>query len=116
MTHSDEKEHKSAGQRMVENFLRGVPDEARLPDNDKPDPLEGTSRETAYLEDDGKLMMHYWSQREYVVASGWDEVRPEETQYAELCEKHGLKNPGDTNQIFKRFIDGEWVKVDEGGD
>lgn len=113
MTHSDEKEPKNAGQRMIENFLRGIPDEARLPDNDTPDPLEGTSRESAYLNDEGMLVMRYWSQKDYVVADGWDHVLPGESHYAELCDKHGLKKPGDSNQIFMRFIDGECVEVDE---
>lgn len=113
MTHSDEKEPKSAGQRMIDNLLRGVPEEARLPENDTPDPLEGTSKESAYLDDDGMLVLRYWSQKDYVVADGWDQVNPDEAHYAELCEKYGLKKPGDTNQIFKRFVDGEWVVVDD---
>ncbi|MBZ0186444.1 MAG: hypothetical protein K8F91_09375 [Candidatus Obscuribacterales bacterium] len=54
MADSDENEPRNAGQRMIENFLRGVPEEARLPDHDTSDPLEGTSKESAYLDDDGK--------------------------------------------------------------
>jgi len=104
---------KSAGQKMIENFLRGVPEKARLPDNDTPDPLEGTRREAAYIDDDGKLMMHFWSQRDYLIASGWDEVQPDESHYADLCRRHGIKSPGDANQIFMRFVEGEWVEVDE---
>lgn len=111
MSYSDEKEPKSAGQRMIDKLLRGVPEDARLPDNDTPDPLEGTWEESAYLDENGMLVLRYWSQRDYVVADGWDQVKPDEAHYAELCEKHGLKKIGDTNQILKRFIDGEWVIV-----
>ncbi len=112
MTHSDEKP-KSAGQRMIDRLLRGVPEEARLPDNDTTDPLEGTWKESAYLDENGMLVLRYWSQKDYVVADGWDQVKPDEAHYAELCEKYGLKKNGDTSQIFKRFIDGDWVIVDD---
>lgn len=78
--------------------------------------LEGTSRETAYLNDDGMLVMHYWSQKNYAVSDGWDHVMPGEAHYAELCRKHGLKKPGDSNLIVMRFVDGNWVEEKQQGE
>lgn len=98
---------------MMDKLLSGVPEEARLPDNDTTDPLEGTWKESAYLDENGMLVLRYWSQKDYVVADGWDQVKPDEAHYAKLCEKYGLKKNGDTSQIFKRFIDGDWVIVDD---
>lgn len=46
---SDENKPKNDGQLMRERALRGIPEEARLPDNDKPDLIEGTSREIAFI-------------------------------------------------------------------
>lgn len=104
---------QSDGQSMIDRLLRVVPEEARLPDNDTLDPLEGTWKESAYLDEDGTLILRYWSQKDYVIADGWDQVKPDEDHYAEFCEKYGLKRNGDTSQIFKRLIDGEWVVVDD---
>jgi hypothetical protein len=56
------------------------------------------------------LVVHYWSQKDYVIGDGWDQVLPGETHYSELCKKHGLKKPGDSNVIVMRWVNGEWVE------
>jgi len=39
---------------------------------------------------------------------------PDEAHYEELCNKHGLKKPGDSNVIVMRFINGEWIEEKRG--
>lgn len=47
------------------------------------------------------------------MGQGWDSIAPDDPNYEEYCAKYGLKKPGDSKRIFRRFIDGEWVEVDE---
>lgn len=112
MSKSTDDEPKNAGQRMIENFRRGVnmSDEEIQRESQTPDELEGMSRESAYLDEEGMLVMHYWSQKDYVMGDGWAQYMPGQSEYAVLCEKHGLKKPGDTNVIVMRFVNGEWVE------
>ncbi len=112
MSSSTDNESKSAGEKILEMFRAGVnmTDEEIQRESQTPDSLEGMSRESAYLDEDGSLVMHYWSQKDYVVGDGWDHLMPEEKGYAELCEKHGLKKPGDANVIVMRYVNGEWVE------
>lgn len=63
MAHSDENKPKNEGQRMRERALRGIPEEARLPEYDKPDLLEGTSREIAFIDDDGTICINYFEEQ-----------------------------------------------------
>lgn len=112
MSNSTDDEPKTAGEKILENFLRGpfVPDEEFEENAAASGKLEGTSRETAYLNDESMLVMHYWTQKDYAVSDGWAHIMPGDADYEELCNKHGLKKPGDANQIVMRFINGEWVE------
>jgi hypothetical protein len=102
---------QSTGEKMIEYFTRDVPETDREPDNEGHDLLEGTSRETAYLDENGMLVVHYWSQKDFVVGDGWAHLMPGDTDFDELCKKHGLKKPGDSNQILMHWLDGKWVTV-----
>lgn len=113
MSNSKEEKSKSAGERMLENFLRGIPDEVREPDNDTPDLLEGTSREIAFIGEDGSICVNYFGQQDHVSGRGWEQIKPDEPMYAEYCAKYGLKKPGDSKLILRKFIDGQWVEVDQ---
>ena len=76
--------------------------------------LEGTSRETAFMKEDGSVALKYWSYKDEVIGDGWEEVKPGELTYAQVCERHKLSKPGDTNTIVERWIDGKWViQVDD---
>ena len=116
MTDSDENGLQNAGQRMRERVLRDIPEEARRPDSGGPDLIEGTSREVAFIDEDGSICINYFSQKDFVSGRGWEQFSPDEPEYAEYCAKYGLKKPGDSKCILRRFVDGEWVEVDEGGD
>lgn len=83
MAVSDENKPKNDGQLMRERALRGIPEEARLPDNDKPDLIEGTSREIAFIDDDGNLCINYFGQKDYVSGRGWEQFSPDDPQYEE---------------------------------
>jgi hypothetical protein len=116
MSSSSDDKPKSAGEKILEKFRQGVnmTDEEIQRESQTPDPLEGMSRESAYIDDDGSLVMHYWSQKDYVVGDGWDHLMPGDKDYDELCKKHGLKKPGDSNVIVMRFINGEWIEEKHG--
>lgn len=68
MTHSDEKEPKSASQRIIENALKGpfLPDEEIAKNEAASEQLEGTSREVAFISDDGTISASYFGQNDYV--------------------------------------------------
>lgn len=112
MTNSSDDKAKRAADRIAENFLKDIPEEARLPD-DTPDLIEGTSREIAFIGDDGAICINYFSQKDYVSGRGWEQFLPDDPQYAEYCAKYGLKKPGDSKCILRRFVDGEWVEIDD---
>ena len=111
MSSSKDEEAKNWVEKMTEKFLKEIPDEARLP-SDEPDLIEETSREVAFIEEDGSLFMRISGQKDYVMGQGWDSIAPDDPSYQELCAKYGLKKPGDGKCIISRFIDGEWVEVD----
>lgn len=111
MSSSKDEEAKNWVEKMTENFLKEIPDEVCLP-SDEPDLLEGTSREVAFLTEDGSLFMRISGQKDYVMGQGWDSIAPDDPSYEELCAKYGLKRPGDGKCIISRFLDGEWVEVD----
>ncbi|HMO21870.1 MAG TPA: hypothetical protein PKC98_12990 [Candidatus Melainabacteria bacterium] len=112
MSSPKEEEAKRKVAKMTENFLKGVPEEARLPSNE-PDPLEGTSHEVAFIDDDGALFIRVSGQKDFVMGQGWDSIPPGDPKYAEYCAKYGLEKPGDSKTIFRRFIDGQWIEVEE---
>lgn len=113
MTDSDENGPQNAGQRMRERALRAVPEAARRPDLSSPDLIEGTSREVAFIDEDGSICINHFSQKDFVSGRGWEQFSPDEPEYAEYCAKYGLEKPGDSKCIISRFIDGEWVVVEE---
>jgi hypothetical protein len=75
--------------------------------------LRGTSREWAELQADHSIVkdsVQYLEDGTRGHASST--VTPEDGSYAELVQIHGLLKPGDASTVFKRFIDGAWVIVD----
>lgn len=69
------------------------------------------NRETAFINKDGVLIVHYWSKLGHLIAEAWDHIEPTEPHYLELCFKHGLKKVGDRNEISLEWNDGGWRKV-----
>lgn len=114
MVESDEKE-LSAGEKIAENFLRGpfLGDEEIARNETASAKLEGTSREVAFIDEDGTICINYFGQRDFVSGHGWEQFSPDDQQYKEYCAKYGLEKPGDSKMIYCRCIDGEWVEVDE---
>jgi len=55
LSSSKEEEAKRKVAKMTENFLKDIPDEARLPSSE-PDLLEGTSREVVFIADGAALL------------------------------------------------------------
>lgn len=119
MSNSTNEQPQNAGQKILAKFLQGpfVSDEEFEENTAASDKLEGTSRETAYLNDEGVLVIHYWSQKDYVMGDGWAHYAPGDKDYDELCKRHSLKKPGDSNVIVMRLVNGEWTeeKPDETG-
>ncbi len=113
MSNSKDDKTKSAADRLAENFLMDIPEEDRLPESDTPDLIEGTSREIAFIDDDGTICINYFGQKDFVSGRGWEQYKPDDPQYSDYCAKYGLKKPGDSKCIFRRFIDGEWVVVED---
>lgn len=113
MSSSKDDKTKSAADRLAEKFLLDIRAEDRLPENDTPDLIEGTSREIAFIDEDGTICINYFSQKDYVSGRGWEQYKPDDSQYSEYCAKYGLNKPGDSKCLFRRFIDGEWVMVDD---
>lgn len=115
MSRSDDEKLKSGGDKLLENFLRGpfLPENEIAENEAASAQLEGTSREVAFIDEDGTICINYFGQKDYVSGRGWEQFSPDEPQYAEYCKKYGLKKPGDSKCIFRRFIDGEWIVVDE---
>lgn len=72
---------------------------------------EKLNKETAFINRDGVLIMHYWSKLGNLIAEAWDHIAPTEPHYLDLCFKHGLKNVGDRNEIFLEWSQGSWRKV-----
>lgn len=112
MSSSKEEEAKRKVAKMTENFLKGMPEEARLPSHE-PDLLEGTSHEVAFIDDHGALFIRVSGQKDFVMGQGWDSILPGDPKYAEYCAQYGLEKPGDSKTIFRRFIDGQWIEVEE---
>lgn len=75
--------------------------------------MEGTSRETAFMKEDRSVTVKYWTYKDGVIGDGWDEVKPGEPTYAQVCERHKLSKPGDTNTIIQKWVDGGWVAQDD---
>lgn len=69
------------------------------------------NKETAFLNKDGMLIIHYWSKLGHLIAEAWDHIDPSEPHYVELCFKHGLKLPGDRHEIALEWANGGWRKV-----
>ncbi|PZM81542.1 MAG: hypothetical protein DKT66_20285 [Candidatus Melainabacteria bacterium] len=69
------------------------------------------NRETAFINRDGILIVHYWSKVGHLIAEAWDHIGPTEPHYLELCSKHGLKHVGDRNVIALEWNNGGWKKV-----
>lgn len=111
MADPDEKKSKDLTfEDVVQNFMQDgvVSDEQFAKNTEASQALEGTSRESATLNKDGVLLMHYWSMKDHAVAEGWHEFKPDDADYADLCARHGLSKPGDSNQIILKWQDGEW--------
>lgn len=72
--------------------------------------LEGTSKETAFMQENRSVAIKYWSYKDGVIGDGWEELSPEDGEhYQKACAKHNLKNPGDANTITMRWKNGQWV-------
>lgn len=69
------------------------------------------NRETAFINKEGILIVHYWSKLGHLIAEAWDHIEPTEPHYLELCFKHGLKQVGDRNEISLEWDNGGWRKV-----
>ncbi|MBS1957224.1 MAG: hypothetical protein JST89_23745 [Cyanobacteria bacterium SZAS-4] len=69
------------------------------------------NRETAFINKDGILIVHYWSKLGHLIAEAWDHIAPTEPHYLELCFKHGLKQVGDRHEIALEWHKGGWRKV-----
>lgn len=54
-----------------------------------------TSREIAFIDDDGTFCINYFGPNDFVSGRGWEKFSPEDPQYGEYCAKYGLKRPGD---------------------
>lgn len=74
------------------------------------DAMEGTSKESAFMSEDRSVNLKYWSYKDGVIGDGWDLVKPEDAHYQEVCTKHHLVKPGDSNTITSKWIDGNWVE------
>ncbi len=113
MSNSNETPKIPANKSLTENFAEGVElsDEEIRIEQTKPDPLNNTSRETAYIDDDGTLVVHYWSMKDFVTADGWENLKPSDSEYVAISKRHGLEKVGDTNQILKIWRDGDWQPV-----
>lgn len=113
-SHEDEKA-KSAGDKLSENFLRGpfLSNEEIARNEAASANLEGTSREVAFIDEDGTISVNYFGQKDFVSGRGWEQFSPDDPQYEEYCSKYGLEKPGDSKCIISRFVNGEWVVVEE---
>ncbi|HEY9684265.1 MAG TPA: hypothetical protein V6C86_21985 [Oculatellaceae cyanobacterium] len=72
--------------------------------------MEGTSKESAFMNDDRSVNIKFWTYKDGVIGDGWDLVKPEHAHYQEVCAKHQLRKPGDSNTITSKWIDGNWVE------
>ena len=77
------------------------------------DAMEGTSRESAFMNEDGSIALKYWSYKDGVIGDGWEEIKPGEPTYMQLRERHKLSKPGDANTIIEKWIDEKWVVQEE---
>lgn len=76
--------------------------------------MEGTSKEVAFMSDDRSVTVKYWTYKDGVIGDGWEELSPKDGEhYQHVCLKHNLRNPGDTNSITLRWINGQWVTEDD---
>ncbi len=73
--------------------------------------MEGTSKETAFMGEDRAVTVKYWTFKDRVVGDGWDLVSPTDDHYQEICTRHHLKNPGDSNTITMMWIGGAWQEA-----
>ncbi len=69
------------------------------------------NRETAFINKEGILIVHYWSKLGHLIAEAWDHIEPAQAHYMELCAKHGLKQAGDRHEITLEWSQGAWRKV-----
>lgn len=70
--------------------------------------LEGTSKETAYMSEERAVTIKYWTYKDGVIGDGWELVSPTDHHYQEVCSRHHLQNPGDSNTITMKWINGVW--------
>lgn len=78
--------------------------------------MEGTSKESAFMKDDRSVTVKYWTYKDGVIGDGWDEVKPGEATYDDLCARHKLTKPGDVHTITRIWVDGNWVAQGDGVD
>lgn len=83
--------------------------------NSAAEALEGTKKESAFMKDDHAIALKYWTYKDGVIGDGWDSVQPEDAQYQDVCDKHQLKKPGDSNTITLRWINDAWVPEKSAG-
>lgn len=69
------------------------------------------NKETAFINKDGLLIIHYWSKLGHLINEAWDHIKPTQPHYLELCYKHGLKQAGDRHEIALEWANGSWRKV-----
>lgn len=73
--------------------------------------MEGTAKETAFMSDDLAVTVKYWTYKDGVIGDGWDLITPADGNYQEICTRHNLRKPGDSNAIMSKWIDGRWVEL-----
>jgi hypothetical protein len=69
------------------------------------------NRETAFINKEGVLIVHYWSKLGHLIAEAWDHIAPTEPHYLEICFKHGLKKVGDRSEIALEWTNSGWRKA-----
>lgn len=72
--------------------------------------MEGTSKETVLMNEDHSVSVKYWTYKDGVIGDGWDIVQPTDAHYKEMCSRHGLLKPGDTNSITMKWSNGAWIE------
>jgi hypothetical protein len=75
--------------------------------------MDGTSREMAFMLEDGSVSVRTWSYKDGAMADGWEELKPSDDSYKDVCTRHGLNEPGDANTIVCKWIDGKWIEENQ---
>lgn len=76
--------------------------------------VDGTMTESALMMEHGEIGVRTWSYGPGEVrGDGWSTISSDEENYEEAKRQYCLSNPGDYYCIIKKWIDGEWVVIEE---